>query len=121
MKKKLVNPADLLLILFLFFLFIRPFQGEAAKTPAALRVEHARGTELLPLEPDRTIAVTGPLGTTEIEVKGGRARIAASPCEGKLCVRSGGVRPGGAPAVCLPNRVSVSVTGGKKEPDAVLR
>lgn len=121
MNKKLISFADVPLILLLLFIFIRPLYGSASGKPALIRVEHERGTEVLPLLPDRLIRIAGPLGTTEIEVREGRASIIGSPCPGKLCVRSGKARPGGPPVVCLPNRVAVSVTGNDGEPDAVLR
>ena len=67
-----------------------------------------------------TLAVEGPLGTTYVAVGGGEARIISSPCPQKLCVRSGPVRRPGEVVVCIPNRVAVTIEGGKG-PDAVLR
>lgn len=55
---------------------------------------------------NRTLAVPGPLGTTRVEIRNGRVRVAADPSPRQLCVRQGWIPPGGA-AVCLPNRVSV--------------
>ncbi len=55
---------------------------------------------------NRMVAVPGPLGETQIEIRDGRVRVAADPSPRQLCVRQGWIRPGEA-AVCLPNRVSV--------------
>ena len=41
----------------------------------------------LPLLTDRIKEVKGPLGITQIEVKGGRARILRSPCKSKICIK----------------------------------
>lgn len=57
---------------------------------------------------DRLIAVPGPLGTTEVEIKAGRVRIKADPSPRQLCVKQGWLQAGEA-AVCLPNRVSVEL------------
>ncbi len=57
---------------------------------------------------DRLIAVPGPLGTTQVEIHGGRVRIKADPSPRQLCVKQGWLQAGEA-AVCLPNRVSVEL------------
>lgn len=55
---------------------------------------------------NRQLEIKGPLGTSRIEIHGGRVRVAEDPSPRQLCVRQGWIPPGGA-AVCLPNRVSV--------------
>jgi len=55
---------------------------------------------------DRLLAVPGPLGVTQVEIRGGRVRVKADPGPRQLCVRQGWLGPGEA-ALCLPNRVSV--------------
>lgn len=55
---------------------------------------------------NRSIEVPGPLGTSRIEIRDGKVRVAADPSPRQLCVRQGWIPPGGA-VVCLPNRVSV--------------
>lgn len=57
---------------------------------------------------DRLIAVPGPLGTTEVEIKAGRVRVQSDPSPRQLCVRQGWLQAGEA-AICLPNRVSVEL------------
>lgn len=75
-----------------------------------------------PLNVDRTIPVAGPLGTTVVEIKDGRARIVSSPCPNKVCVHMGEFGTEGGVLVCVPNEVVVRV--GKEQPnglDAVSR
>lgn len=55
--------------------------------------------------------VEGPLGPTEIEIRGGEARILSSPCPLKLCRRAGWIGSAGEMAVCLPNEVVVRLPG----------
>ena len=55
---------------------------------------------------NRNIDVPGPLGTSRIEIRDGKVRVATDPGPRQLCVRQGWIPPGGA-VVCLPNRVSV--------------
>ena len=42
-----------------------------------------------PLQNDRTIRVTGPLGSTVVEIKNGKARISSSPCPNRVCAHMG--------------------------------
>ncbi len=62
-----------------------------------------------PLNTDRQIPVTGPLGTTHVEIRDNRVRIFESPCTTKRCVRQGWHVKGSV--ICLPNRVTVTVGG----------
>jgi hypothetical protein len=55
---------------------------------------------------NRTLEVPGPLGTSRIEIRDGKVRVAADPSPRQLCVAQGWIPPGGA-VVCLPNRVAV--------------
>jgi hypothetical protein len=57
----------------------------------------------------RRVPVKGPLGLTQIEVRGGRARVVASPCPDQLCVNFGWRSREGQFAACLPNRVLLVV------------
>ena len=49
-----------------------------------------------------------------IEIDGGRARVAASPCMDQLCVHAGWIEHPGEAAVCLPQRVIVAIRGTRK-------
>ena len=51
----------------------------------------------------------------------GRVRVLRSDCPDKLCEHMGWSSSPAKPIICLPNRVTVAVTGGGEESDAVLR
>jgi hypothetical protein len=59
----------------------------------------------------RTLAVDGPLGTTQIEIQPGRARVARDPSPRQLCVKQGWLTQSGQAALCLPNQVSLEIRG----------
>ncbi|MBD3348861.1 MAG: hypothetical protein GF400_06655 [Candidatus Eisenbacteria bacterium] len=100
-------------------LFVPGESGESGEVV----VEGAGGFRaVVPLAEERTLEVPGPLGTTVVEVSGGAARVASSPCPEKLCVRAGDVAEAGDVAVCVPNRVVVRAEGHERgEPDATSR
>ena len=65
----------------------------------------------LSLATDQTTQVKGLLGLTEVEVKKGQARIVRSPCQNKVCIKSGYIRYADRLAACIPNRVVVRIIG----------
>jgi len=65
----------------------------------------------IPLDHDRLLPVKGPLGTTVLEIHNGKVRFVDSPCHGKQCIHAGWLQNGGDFAACLPNGVSVTVSG----------
>lgn len=66
-----------------------------------------------PLNEDRTVAVTGPLGVTTIRIESGRARVVSDPGPRQYCVRQGWLARPGEMALCAPNHISLSLTGGQ--------
>jgi hypothetical protein len=65
------------------------------------------------------IEVPGPLGRTRIEVEPGRARVAADPGPRQYCVRQGWLTRAGAVAICAPNEVSLTLSGGSAQYDSL--
>ena len=77
--------------------------------------EYAR----LPLHVDTRLEVAGAIGISRLQVADGGIRFADSPCRHKLCVRAGFLRHGHDAAACVPNRVSVALTGGNRSYDSI--
>lgn len=74
------------------------------------------------LHQERKVGVPGPLGVTEVEIRGGRARVTSSPCPHKVCVHMGEIGSEGGLIACVPNKVVVQVGRGRPEGlDAVSR
>lgn len=78
-----------------------------APAPKALVIVFDNGAYQIGLPATKTITVEGPLGATIITASGMRARITASPCPNKICVKCGWLTAAGDTAVCLPNRVAL--------------
>ena len=73
----------------------------------------------VPLSRDQIIEVPGPLGIRRIAIHNLQARIAADPSPRQYCVRQGWLKEAGEIAVCLPNQVSVELSGGRKRYDSL--
>jgi len=66
-----------------------------------------------PLNEDRMVSVVGPLGTTMIRIESGRARVVSDPGPRQYCVRQGWLTRPGEMALCAPNHISLTLTGGQ--------
>jgi hypothetical protein len=73
----------------------------------------------LSLNQDRVVEITGPLGTSTIEIKQGKVRFVSSPCANQYCVHQGWLHRAGQAAICLPNRVSLELLGAQKFYDSL--
>lgn len=65
-----------------------------------------------------TIPVNG--GTNLLEIKGNRARLVDADCPDKLCVRQGWIQYTGQCITCLPNKLTVTISGGDDSVELIL-
>lgn len=73
----------------------------------------------LALHTPRQFEVSGPLGTTRIEIQPGKARIAADPGPRQYCVKQGWLSRNGEFALCAPNQVSLQIRGQQQAYDSL--
>lgn len=74
-------------------------------------------TARYPLSVDGTYPLNG--GTNLLVIENGFAYMQGADCPDKLCVNQGKVRYTGQCIVCLPNRVTVTVSGADEGVDLV--
>lgn len=72
-----------------------------------------------PLSEDRSITVTSGSVEAEVEISGGRVRIVRSTCPNNDCVHQGWIDSGNEVIVCLPGRITVSLSGAESGADSV--
>ena len=73
----------------------------------------------VPLSRDQQIEVPGPLGVSVVRIQQRKARIVSDPSPRQYCVRQGWLQQAGEIAICLPNQVSVELTGSRKKYDSL--
>lgn len=73
----------------------------------------------LPLSRNFELDVPGPLGFSKIAIHNHQARIASDPSPRQYCVRQGWLKHAGEVAICLPNQVSIELTGNNKRYDSL--
>ena len=90
-------------------------------SPGDSLIVRAQGkvTNQLSLRRAHTLSVSGPLGRTLIEIQPGRARIARDPSPRQLCVKQGWLSRAGEVALCLPNQVSIEISGPVRGFDSI--
>src|SRR5574344_35379 len=111
MKKLIVKPLDIVLLIFsctaIAFSFI------AAKKPSGskptLVITSPAGQFVYSLEADAEYDIDGKIGVSKIMVKDGKARFEDSPCPNKTCVQSAPISQNGEWSACLPNDVFIRV------------
>ena len=73
-----------------------------------------------PLAEDRTLTVDTGRGTNTLCIEGGRVWIAEADCPNHDCVEKGAIAKQGQIILCLPHKLSVTITEQKGGgPDAV--
>jgi hypothetical protein len=87
------------------------WQPRMAATQAELRLR-GQLLETIPLQQARVVEVEGALGASRLEVQPGRIRFVDGPCRNRVCIHSGWLRYSGEGTACLPNRLSLSLSGG---------
>ncbi len=116
-----IKPGDYLTllagVLFTVWISLAVWSGGAADT--ALIRSGGKVFKEVPLSRDQQIEVPGPLGTSIITIKNRKARISSDPSPRQYCVRQGWLQQAGEIAICLPNEVSVELTGGAKRYDSL--
>jgi len=78
-----------------------------------VNVQGENGMWVFPIDSVESMVVSGPLGDTVVEVSGGGASIASSPCMNQTCVSAGRIHTPGQWAACLPNRVMLYIDEGE--------
>ena len=71
------------------------------------------------LQQDRDIAVKGKMGISRLRVRHGKIRFIDSPCPGKYCIHSGWLKRSGEFTACLPNGISLMISGADARFDAI--
>jgi len=64
-----------------------------------------------PLDRDFKAELSGPLGTTHLEIRDGAAQVVSSPCPYKVCISMGKISRQNEIIACVPNRLLVKVVG----------
>jgi hypothetical protein len=112
---------DWLIILFSLILVVLSFQTLWSHEPASqLRIK--LGDKIVgtyDLNQKREIPIQGAKGLAIISIDNGKVRFKQSPCTNQYCVHQGWLSHAGEVAICLPNQISLQLTGKLKTYDSL--
>ncbi len=116
-KEKLIRKADIILFFALLLLgavlFMLSLRGSVTGAACIVKVngeEYGRYS----LSRDRTVVIEQNGRRNVLVIRNGEADMKSSTCRNQICVRHAPISKGNESIVCLPNRVTVEITGGKE-------
>ena len=104
--KLLLSCIILLLPLLYFSVWSKELYADSVKTWSP-----SQGFRTYTLNREQKIVIEGALGNSVLEIQNGKARFIDSPCKNKVCIRAGWLSRTGGFTACLPNKVSMEITG----------
>jgi len=109
-----MRPGDRVVVPLLLALAVALIPLQFCREPGRTVLAEVAGKVVFtaPLGRDRLVDLAGPLGTTQLQIADGRARILTSPCPHKVCIGMGAVSQSGELLACVPNRLLVRIEGG---------
>ena len=66
-----------------------------------------------------TKIIDGEKGETKITIDNGKVRFSSAPCAKKYCIHQGWINKANQIIICIPNKISISILGGKKNYDSI--
>ncbi|MDC0126787.1 NusG domain II-containing protein [Methylophilaceae bacterium] len=66
-----------------------------------------------------TKIINGAKGDTKIIIDNGRVRFVSAPCTKKYCIHQGWINKANQIIICIPNKISISILGNKKNYDSI--
>jgi len=123
-KKTALSYIDILIavsiVLFgLYWLMMRDFNGATDKTVVIYKDDDVIWT--LSMQKDRIIQLE-PFGVSMVvEIRDQKVRVLSSSCQQQICVRKGWTGQVHNPIICIPNKITIDVTGADPGYDAITR
>ncbi len=114
--KPILSKADILLFILIAVIAVSGMillSGSGGAQTAVIR-QNGQIVKEVQLDADQSFWI----GSVRFEVKSGSIRFAESNCAGQECVHAGWLSSPGSSMACLPNRISVTLSG-KSEVDAI--
>jgi hypothetical protein len=114
---KVLKKGDIILFFILLAIgagvFALTWNGSTQGTTAVVRVNgEVYGTYSLSV--NRTVKINQKNGhKNEFSIKDGSVQMTYANCKNQVCVETGSISRSGEQIVCAPNRVSITITGGK--------
>lgn len=117
-----IKKADILLFVVLVLLGLGlSWLSYSAANPGRAAVVTVNGKlyGTYSLDQNQVVQIVQNHHTNKITIKDGAVQMSYSDCHNQICVNDGKIHKTNQSIVCLPNRVTVEIIGGKGDIDAV--
>jgi hypothetical protein len=120
-KREIIILSALLAAALIFFVFFYSF----TPMPTAALITYGGESFAIPISYDKTFTLREISGNENapdmtFEIKDGGIAVKESDCPDGDCIKTGFINRAGAAAVCVPNKVTVTLSGSEKTFDAVV-
>lgn len=98
-------------IVAIFFMFLQFWSFEQAS-----KLKIRQGNQIIgtyDLNQMKELRIHGALGDSLISISQGKVRFKQSLCNNQYCVHQGWLSRAGQVAICIPNQISLQLTGAK--------
>jgi len=109
-----LKPGDFVILIIsvaIILLSMRSF-GEFSGKPE-VRVRAGGKQWVYDLSVDTRATFDGPVGSTTMEIEGGKVHVHDSDCRNKVCIAAGWISRPGQWIICLPNDVFILIEGSE--------
>lgn len=117
----LLRPADAAVVAIAVVAVVAT--GAALWTPrgdaVVIEIRGPAGTQRHALADDAIHRIPGTAGDSVVEIRDGRARFVGAPCHNRVCIAAGWLANADDFAACIPNGVSLRITGSTARYDAI--
>ena len=115
--------ADAVIISSVLALFILSLLLSAGRSGGnTVTISTPESNTVYPLAQNRTIELSSEGYSLKIEIQDGSALISYSDCPDKICVHTGKINKNGESIVCLPAKVTVSISSEEEsDEDWIIR
>ena len=111
MKERLTVSDIIITVLVIILSVLISLSLIKEKSNDYIEIKSPDDTYLYPLSVDAVYSIDGKIGTSIIVVKNGEVCFEDSPCPNKTCITDGCISGAGEFLACLPNCISVTITG----------
>jgi len=114
------KPADFLFLalsVILIALSLIALSGNSSGETAMAVIKVKDAEYIYPLNQPRELEFMGAIEKAHLVIHDGCIEFVESPCRDKICIHMGQARKEGDFLACLPNRIIVTVEGGKSDTD----
>jgi len=123
MLSKEIGRGDIVIVLFvlifIIFLYLKYWQATKIAGEIVHIVVAGEAPQKFSLLQNRILIVGGKSGDSRIQIEGGRVRFVSSICASKLCIHRGWLNFSGEIIACVPNQVSISISGQRSRFDTI--